>query len=72
MGQTIERAGGRRQHATSPTDVWALLAGCGIAIFDAEVDKVRRIMDGDPGMQAGVFTYEVHPCRSFPGDALAG
>jgi len=45
---------------------------CGIGIFDADVDKVRRVMDGDPGVQAGVFTYEVHPCRSFPGDALAG
>ena len=27
-------------------------------------------MDGDPGVQAGVFVYELHPCRSFPGDAL--
>ena len=24
----------------------------------------------DPGVQAGIFTYEVHPCRGFPGDAL--
>jgi hypothetical protein len=45
---------------------------CGIAIFDADVDEVQRIMDGDPGVRAGVFTFEVHPCRSFPGDALAG
>jgi hypothetical protein len=44
----------------------------GIAIFDAAVDEVQQIMDGDPGVQAGVFTYEVHPCRSFPGDALPG
>jgi hypothetical protein len=27
-------------------------------------------MDADPGVQAGVFVYEVHPVRSFPGDAL--
>jgi hypothetical protein len=45
---------------------------CGIAIFDGGVDEVRRIMDDDPGVRAGVFTYEVHPCRSFPGDALPG
>jgi hypothetical protein len=27
-------------------------------------------MDGDPGVQAGVFVYDVHTCRGFPGDAL--
>ena len=42
----------------------------GICIFDAPVDEVARIMDGDPGVQAGVFTYEVHPALSFPGDGL--
>jgi hypothetical protein len=44
---------------------------CGIGIFDAEPDEVRRLMDDDPAVRAGVFVYEVHPCRSFPGDALA-
>ncbi len=24
----------------------------------------------DPGVKAGIFTYEVHPVRSFPGAAL--
>ncbi len=33
---------------------------------------VSEIMDDDPGVRAGVFTYEVHPVRSFPGDTLAG
>jgi hypothetical protein len=28
-------------------------------------------MDGDPAIQAGVLSYEVHPVRGFPGDALA-
>ena len=42
----------------------------GLCIFDAPVDEVARIMDGDPGVQAGIFTYEIHPIRSFPGDAL--
>ncbi len=42
----------------------------GIGIFDATVDEVTKIMDEDPGVKAGVFVYEVHPCRSFPGDSL--
>jgi hypothetical protein len=42
----------------------------GIGIFNADADEVTRIMDDDPGVRAGVFTYEVHPVRSFPGDAL--
>ncbi len=45
-------------------------AVCGVGIFAANVDDVKAIMDGDPGVQAGLFTYETHPCRSFPGDAL--
>jgi len=44
---------------------------CGIGIFNAEPDEVHRLMEGDPGVQAGLFVYEVHPCRGFPGDALA-
>ena len=27
-------------------------------------------MDDDPGVLAGVFRYELHPCRGFPGDHL--
>ncbi len=42
----------------------------GIGVFDASPQDVQRIMDADPGVQAGVFTYEVHACRSFPGSAL--
>ncbi len=42
----------------------------GVGIFNAGVDAVTRLMEDDPGVQTGVFTYEVHPCRSFPGDAL--
>ncbi len=43
---------------------------CGIGIFTTSPDETARIMDEDPGVQAGVFVYEVHPVRSFPGDAL--
>jgi hypothetical protein len=44
----------------------------GVAVFDASPEKTRELMDDDPGVRAGVFTYEVHPCRSFPGDRLPG
>jgi hypothetical protein len=42
----------------------------GVGIFAAPEDEVVRIMDADPGVQAGIFTYELHPVRSFPGDKL--
>jgi hypothetical protein len=45
---------------------------CGISIFDAAPEDVERIMSGDPGVQAGVFSYEIHPTRTFPGSCLRG
>ena len=42
----------------------------GVGIFDAEPDDVERIMSRDPGVLADVFTYEIHPTRSFAGSAL--
>ena len=42
----------------------------GIGIFNATVEEVKKIMDEDPGVEAGVFVYEIHPCRGFPGDSL--
>lgn len=44
----------------------------GIGIFNATVEEVARIMDDDPGVRAGVFTFEVHPVRGLPGDGLPG
>ena len=44
----------------------------GVGIFTGTVDEVRAIMDSDPGVQERIFVYEVHPCRSFPGDSLPG
>ncbi len=44
----------------------------GIGIFNATVEETKKIMDEDPGVQAGVFVYELHACRSFPGDCLPG
>ncbi len=43
---------------------------CGIGVFAATVDDTIAIMNDDPGVAAGVFTYQVHPCRGFPGDSL--
>jgi hypothetical protein len=45
---------------------------CGIGIFNASPADTERIMDDDPAVKAGLFTYEVHPVRSFPGDSLPG
>jgi hypothetical protein len=45
---------------------------CGTGIFATSPDEARQIMAGDPAVQAGIFADDVHPVRSFPGDALAG
>jgi hypothetical protein len=45
---------------------------CGIGIFNASIDEARSIMGQDPAIMKGVFTFELHPCRSFPGDCLPG
>jgi hypothetical protein len=42
----------------------------GIGIFNASAEETKKIMDEDPGVKAEVFIYELHPCRSFPGDSL--
>jgi hypothetical protein len=42
----------------------------GVGIFNRNPDEVKKIMDGDPGVIAGIFTYEIHASRSFPGDKL--
>jgi len=42
----------------------------GVGIFDASTEDVRKIMDEDPAVKAGILTYEVHPCRGFPGSSL--
>ena len=42
----------------------------GIGIFNTDPDETRAIMADDPAVRAGIFTFEVHVCRAFPGDAL--
>jgi hypothetical protein len=43
----------------------------GICIFTTDVAETRRVMDRDPAVKAGIFTYEVHSIEGFPGDSLA-
>ena len=42
----------------------------GTCVFDATPEEVEMIMSRDPGVLAGVFTYEIHQARSFPGSTL--
>ncbi|MGH3563336.1 MAG: hypothetical protein ACRDTN_16525 [Mycobacterium sp.] len=42
----------------------------GVEVFDATVEDTIAVMNDDPGVQAGVLTYEVHLGRGFPGDSL--
>jgi hypothetical protein len=44
----------------------------GIYIFNTGVEEVRSIMDEDPGVKAGIFNYDLHVCRGFPGSCLPG
>src|SRR5262249_34483901 len=43
---------------------------CGVCVFAGTAEQTSAIMSADPGVCAGVFTVEVHPCGGFPGDAL--
>ena len=42
----------------------------GLYIFSTSMDEAHRIMADDPGVRAGIFSYEAHPCRGFPSDEL--
>jgi hypothetical protein len=68
---------GRRNHALRADGVLAIVcpiaddsAWAGVGIFGTSPDETAQIMDGDPAVQAGVLSYEVHPVRGFPGDSL--
>ena len=42
----------------------------GIGIFNDGIEETKKIMYDDPAVIEGVFVYETHPARSFPGDSL--
>ena len=44
----------------------------GMGIFTGTPEEVARLMDEDPGVVAGIFTYELVSVRGFPGDGLPG
>ena len=41
-----------------------------VSIFNATVEATKKIMEEDPAVAAGIFTYETYECRGFPGDRL--
>lgn len=43
----------------------------GVCIFNADAAKVEEIMNEDPAVKEGVFTFKILPVMSFPGDSLA-
>ncbi len=68
---------GRRNMALMNDGVLAIVlpgAGepefAGIGVFDASAEEVAEIMDSDPGVQAELFQYEIHPVRGFPDSQL--
>lgn len=68
---------GRRNFALRDNGVLAIVLPvgddsdlAGLAVFTASAELVADIMDHDPGVQAGIFTYEIHPVRGFPGSVL--
>lgn len=68
---------GRRNHALRTDGVLSIVCPilddsdyAGIGVFNCSVDAARRLMEDDPAVKAGVLTFEIHPSRGFPGDAL--
>jgi hypothetical protein len=42
----------------------------GVGVFDASPEDVDWILVTDPGVQAGILTYDIHPTRTFPSSTL--
>jgi len=42
----------------------------GVGIFDADPDEADQMMRQDPGVKAGLFTYEIHATQTFPQSTL--
>lgn len=67
----------RRNMALATAGLMPIVMPCGddtdvagIGVLTGTDAEVRALMDADPGVRAGIFTYEVHPVRGFPGAAL--
>jgi hypothetical protein len=42
----------------------------GVAVMNVPPEEAREVMAGDPCVRARMIRSEIHPCHSFPGDAL--
>ena len=42
----------------------------GIGILTVPIDRAAEILNEDPGVKAGILTFEVHPVGGFPGSVL--
>jgi uncharacterized protein YciI len=42
----------------------------GMGIFATGLEATRALMEADPAVRAGIFTYELQTLTSFPGDSL--
>ncbi len=68
---------GRRNFALSESGILPIVCPVtdnsdisGLGIFNSDIEQTRKIMDMDPAVKAGLFTYEIHACRGFPGSTL--
>jgi hypothetical protein len=43
---------------------------CGLYLFDRTVEEASKIIEEDPGVTAGIFSYDLHPVVGFPGSML--
>ena len=43
----------------------------GLYVFSTGIDEAIRIMDDDPTVKAGIYTYDAYPVLGFPGDSLS-
>jgi hypothetical protein len=44
---------------------------CGLYIFNCDPARATELIETDPAVEAGFFTFEVQALMAFPGDTLA-
>lgn len=44
----------------------------GLSVFATTREEAQSLMEADPAVKAGYFTFELVPWRTFPGDGLPG
>ncbi len=42
----------------------------GLYVFNIPEEEINAIMKEDPAVESGIFTFDIYPCKSFPGDSL--